>query len=233
MAGVERRRLLPAVDEGSQHVGRHAPETLADEAVEEEVDAGVEQCQHVRQVGEHVEQSAGALRGRGRGVEVVENHEGAGCPQNSKNGGDGEENGGGLAGRVAAQTEAAAASAQLANDDSVEGEEDGAGEEVDGGAVGPHQDMLGHGSPVAFSSTTTAHPRQAVPQLRPPVIRSCRQQAPNIHSKYHPSRAGRVGDRVVAQRVANSNVAVNGERHGDPDGGVDGGELQDLHCTVQ
>lgn len=43
MAGVERRRLLPAVDQRSQHVGRHAPETLADEAVEEEVDTGVEQ----------------------------------------------------------------------------------------------------------------------------------------------------------------------------------------------
>lgn len=43
VAGVERRWLLPAVDQGSQHVGRHAPETLADEAVKEEVDAGVEQ----------------------------------------------------------------------------------------------------------------------------------------------------------------------------------------------
>lgn len=43
VAGVEWRRLLPAVDQGSQHVGRHAPETLADEAVEEEVDTGVEQ----------------------------------------------------------------------------------------------------------------------------------------------------------------------------------------------
>lgn len=43
MAGVKRWRLLPAVDQGTQHVGRHAPETLADEAVEKEVDAGVEQ----------------------------------------------------------------------------------------------------------------------------------------------------------------------------------------------
>lgn len=58
MAGVKRRRLLPAVDQRSQNVGRHAPEALADETVEEEVDAGVEQRQHVRQVGEHVEQSA-------------------------------------------------------------------------------------------------------------------------------------------------------------------------------
>lgn len=234
MAGVERRRLLPAVDQGSQHVGRHAPETLADEAVEEEVDAGVEQCQHVRQIGEHVEQPAGTLRGWRRGVEVVEDHEGAWGPQNSENGGDGEEDGGGLAGRVAAQTETAAASAKLANNDGVEGEEDSAGEEVDGGAVGPHQDMLGHGSPVALScsSASTAHPRQAVPQLRPPVIRSCREQAPNIHSKDHPSCAGRVGDSMVAQRVANSDVTVNGERHGDPDGGVDGGELQNLHCVV-
>lgn len=102
MAGIERRWLLPAVDQGSQHVGRHAPETLADEAVEEEVDTGVEQRQHVRQVGEHVEQSACTLRGRRRGVEVVEDHEGTWCPQNGKDGGDGEEDGGGFAGRVAA-----------------------------------------------------------------------------------------------------------------------------------
>lgn len=61
MAGVEWRRLLPAVDQGSQHVGRHASETLADEAVEEEVDACVEQRKHVCQISEHVEQSAGTL----------------------------------------------------------------------------------------------------------------------------------------------------------------------------
>ncbi len=238
MASVERGRLLPAVDHCSQHIGRHAPETLADEAVEEEVDTGVEQCQHVGQISEHVQQSAGTLRGWRRGIEVVEDHEGTGGPQNSKNGGDGEENGSGLAGGVAAETEAAAASAQLPNNDGVEGEEDSAGEEVNGGTVGPHQHMLGHGSPVTLfsssssSSSTTSHPRQAVPQLRPPVIRSCREQAPDIHSKYHSSCAGWVGDRMVAQRVANSDVAVNGERHGDPDGGVDGGELQNLHCIV-
>lgn len=168
---------------------------------------------------------------------MVEDHEGARRPQNSKNGGDGEKDGRGLAGGVAAETEAAAASAQLANDDGVEGEEDSAGEEVDGGAVGPHQNMLGHGSPVNFSSSTsfsstTSHPRQAVPQLRPPVIRSCRQQASDIHSKYHSSSASWIGDRMVAQRVANSDVTVNGERHRDPDGGVDGGELQNLHCVI-
>lgn len=61
MASVERRRLLSTVDQRSQHVGRHAPETLADETVEEKVDTRVEQCQHVGQVGEHVEQPAGTL----------------------------------------------------------------------------------------------------------------------------------------------------------------------------
>lgn len=187
-----------------------------------------------------MEESAGASRGGGRGVEVVEDHEGAWRPQNGKNGGDGEEDGGGLAGGVATQTEAAAAPAQLADDDGIQGEEDSAGEEIDSGTVSPHQDMLGHGSPVAlssstssFSSTTTGHPMQAVPQLRPPIIRSCREQAPDIHGKYHPPCAGRVGHRVVAQRVANSDVAVDGERHGDPDGGVDGGELQNLHRIVE
>lgn len=44
MAGVEWRWLLPAVNQRSQHIGRHRPEALADEAVEEEIDTGVEQC---------------------------------------------------------------------------------------------------------------------------------------------------------------------------------------------
>lgn len=38
---------------------------------------------------------------------------------------------------------------------------------------------------------------------------------------------------MVAQRVANSNVAVDGERDRDPDGSMDRGELQDLHCIIQ
>lgn len=234
MAGVERLRLLPAVDQSSQHVGRHAPETLADEAVEEEVDARVEQCQHVSKIGKDVQQPAGALRGRRRGVEVVEDHEGARRPQNGKNGGDGEENGGGFAGGIAAQTEAAAASAQLAHDDGVEGEEDGAREEVDGDAVGPHQDLLGN-SPVAFACTasTFARAREAVPQLRPPVIRNCRQQTADVHHQDHSPRAGWVGHGVIAQRVANSNVAIDGQGHGDPDGGVNGGKFHHLHGAVQ
>lgn len=238
MAGIERRWLLPAVDQGSQHIGRHAPEALADEAVEEEVDASVEQRQHVGQICEHVEQSAGTVRGWGRGIEVVKDHEGARRPQDSEDGGDGKENGSGLAGRIAAQAEATAPSAQLSHNDGIEGEEDGAGEEVDSGTVGPHQDMLGHGSPVtpsssSCSSSITAHTRQAVPQLRPPVIRRRREQAPNIHSKYHSSCAGRIGHRMVAKRVANSDVTVDGQRHCDPDGGVYGGELQDLHRIVE
>lgn len=238
MAGVERLRLLPAVDQSSQHVGRHGAETLADEAVEEEVDARVEQRQHVGEIGQNVQQPPGALRGWRRGVEVVEDHEGARRPQNGKNGGDGEENGGGFAGGIAAQTEAAAASAQLAHDDGVEGEEDGAREEVDGDAVGPHQDLLGD-RPAAFASasasaaSTFTHAREAVPQLRPPVIRRSRQQTPDVHHQYHPPCAGWVGHRVIAQRVANSDVAIDGQGHGDPDGGVDGGKLQHLHGAVQ
>lgn len=234
MASVERLRLLPAVDQSSQHVGRHAPETLADEAVEEEVDARVEQRQHVGKIGKNVQQPPGALRGWRRGVEVVEDHEGARRPQNGKNGGDGEENGGGFAGGIAAQTEAAAASTQLAHDDGIEGEEDGAREEVDGDAVGPHQDLLGN-SPAAFARTasTFAHAREAVPQLRPPVIRRCRQQTPDVHDEYHSPRARWVGHCVVAQRVTNGDVAIDGQGHGDPDGGVDGGKFQHLHGAVQ
>lgn len=38
---------------------------------------------------------------------------------------------------------------------------------------------------------------------------------------------------MVAQRVADSDVTINGQWHGDPDGRVDGGELQNLHCIVK
>lgn len=38
---------------------------------------------------------------------------------------------------------------------------------------------------------------------------------------------------MVAQRMAHSDVAVDGQWHCDPDGGVDGGELQDLDGFVE
>lgn len=98
--------------------------------------------------------------------------------------------------------------------------------------MGPNQDMLSHSSSVALPSNTAVNTGQAVPKLRPPVIRCCGEQTPDVHCEYHLSCAGRVGDGVVAQRVANSDVAVNGERYGDPDGGVDGGELQHLHGVI-
>lgn len=165
---------------------------------------------------------------------MVEDHKGARRPQNSKNGGDGEENSGGFAGGIAAQTEAAAASAELAYDDGIEGEEDGAWEEVDGDAVSPHEDLLGNSPPVAFACATStfAHAREAVPQLGPPVIRCCRQQTPNVHDEYHSPCAGWVRHSVIAQRVANGDVAIDGQGHRDPDGGVDGGKFQHLHGTV-
>lgn len=42
VAGIKWLWLFAAVYQGSQDVRRHASETLADEAVQEEVDAGVE-----------------------------------------------------------------------------------------------------------------------------------------------------------------------------------------------
>lgn len=88
--------------------------------------------------------------------------------------------------------------------------------------MSPHQNVLGHGPSAALpcvcaTAATAAHPWQTVPQLRPPIIRSCRQQTAHVHRKYHPARAGGIGDRVVAQWVADGDVAVDGQRHGDPD----------------
>lgn len=64
-----------------------------------------------------------------------------------------------------------------------------------------------------------------MPELRPPVVGSCREQAPNVDCKYNLARSGRIGHRVVAERVTNSNVAVDGQGDRYPDRGMDGGEL--------
>lgn len=102
--------------------------------------------------------------------------------------------------------------------------------------MSPHQDVLDHCFSVTLSSSSSfiiiANLRQAVPKLRPPIIRSCRDQTPYIDSKYDLARSGWVGYSVVAEWVANSNVAINGEWYGDPDGGMDGGEFQNLNCVV-
>lgn len=38
---------------------------------------------------------------------------------------------------------------------------------------------------------------------------------------------------MILQRVTDCNITVNGQGDRDPDGGVDGGELQDLDCLVE
>lgn len=68
---------------------------------------------------------------------MVKDHDGAWCPEDSKHGSDGEQDGGGLARGVAAQAEAAATALELPDDHCIEGEEDGAGEEIDSRAVHP------------------------------------------------------------------------------------------------
>lgn len=161
-----------------------------------------------------MKETAGTLRDGGRGIEMVKDHEGAGSPQHSKDGGYGEEDGSGFASGVPTQSEAAAPPAQLPDYASIEGEEDGAGDKVDCCTMSPHQDVLGHCFSAALSSSSsfviTANRSQAVPQLRPPIIRSRRDQTPNVHSKYDLACSRRVGDSVVAKRVANSDVAING-----------------------
>lgn len=71
-----------------------------------------------------------------------------------------------------------------------------------------------------------------MPQLRPPVVRGAGEQASGINSQDHSPSACGVGDGVVAQRVANSDVAVDRQWHRDPDGGVHGRELEYLHCLI-
>lgn len=66
MAGVKWLWLFTAVYQGSQDICRHASETLADEAIQEEVDSGVEECQHVCYISEDVEETASTLRDWGR-----------------------------------------------------------------------------------------------------------------------------------------------------------------------
>ena len=134
----------PTAEGGAQHARGHAAEAPADEAVEEEVDSGVEQRQHVGEVGEQV-QGARRLRGdRRRGVQVVEDDGGARRPECGERRRDDQQDGRGLARGVAAEAEAVASPAELVDDGGVEGEEDGAGEQVHGPAVSPHQHVLPH-----------------------------------------------------------------------------------------
>ncbi len=154
-------------------------------------------------------------------VKVVKDHEGAWRPKHSENWGDDQQDGSGFSSGVATQTEAATAATELAYDDGIEWEENGAGEQVNCCTVDPNQHMLA----CAATPATSARSRQPVPQLRPPVIRDAGDQAASIHRQDHFASSGWVGDGVVAQRMAHGDVAVHGQGNSDPDGGVNGGEL--------
>lgn len=113
MVGVELNGLLLALEEGLERGSRHGAESLADEAVEEEVDGCVQKGQHVGNVGHDVHQPAVL---DGRPIEVVENHDDAGGPQCGKDGGNGEQDGSGFPCGVATETEIALPS-ELVHDD--------------------------------------------------------------------------------------------------------------------
>lgn len=160
---------------------------------------------------------------------MVKDHKRTRRPQHGEHWGDCQQDGRGLSSWVPSKTEAATAAAELAYDDGIEREENRAGEQINGGTVDPYQYVLS----CAAAAAAVARSRHPVPQLRPPVIRDAGDQAANVHCQDHFASSGWVGYGVVAQRMANGDVAIHGQGHCDPDGGVDGGELQNLHGFVE
>lgn len=124
MAGIERWRLLLAAEKGLEDRGGHRSEPLADEAVQEKVDSGVQQRQHVGHISHQVEQSGGARLGWLRGVQMIQDHDGPWCPQHGKHRGDDQQDCSGFPGGITAETKAATSAAELPNDHCIKREED-------------------------------------------------------------------------------------------------------------
>lgn len=195
MVGVELHRLLLALKEGLERGGCHGAEPLADEAVEEEVDGCVEKGQHVGNIGHDVHQPAVL---DGCPVEVIEDHDDARGPEGGKDGGNGEQDGGGFPCRVATEAEIALPP-EFVHDDGVQDEEDGAGHQVDGEAVNPDEHVMQGSADVVFG-----------PDVGPPVVGNAGQEAGGVDADDDFPSAGWVGDSVILEGVTHSDVAVNG-----------------------
>lgn len=194
MIGVELHRLLLALEEGLECGSSHGAEPLTDETVEEEVDGCVQKGQHVGDVRHNVHQPAVL---DGCPVEVIEDHDDAGRPKGGENGGDSEQYGSGFACGVAPETKIALPP-KLVHNDGIQDEEDGTGHQIHCEAVDPDQDMMQRGADVVFS-----------PDVGPPVVGYAGQEAGDVNTDNDLAGTGWVRDRVVFERVTDSNIPVN------------------------
>lgn len=210
MVCIELDGLLLTPEERLQRYGRHCAEPLADETVQEEVDGGVEQCQHVGHIGDNVDRPAVV---DGRDIKVVKDHDNPRGPEDGENGGDDKQDGGGFPGGIASQPEVALLSKPV-DDDGVQDEEDGAGDQIDGEAVDPDEDVVNKRTCVVF-----------LPDVRPPVIWDAGQKANNINTHNDFAGASGIGNHVVFEGMTDGDVPVDRERDSNPDGSMDGGEL--------
>lgn len=124
MVRIELDGLFLTLEKGLQCCGSHGAEPFADEAVEEKVNGGVEQGQHVGDIGDDVDGPAVVDR---RDVEVIQDHDNPRRPKDGKNGGDGKQDGGRFPSGIASQAEVALLP-KFVDDDGIQDEENRAGD---------------------------------------------------------------------------------------------------------
>lgn len=218
MVCIELHRLLLTLKEGFQGGGCHCAKSFANKTVEEEINCSVQQGQHIGDVRHNMDHPAVVY---GRHVEVIQYHDYSWRPQYGENRSYSKQNGCCFPRGVPSQAEIAL-SPQLVHDDGIEDEEDGAGHQVHGEAVDPDEDVVHGRADVVLA-----------PNVGPPVVGDAGQKAGDVDAHNDLAGASGVGDGVVLEGVAHSDVPVDGQRDRDPDRRVDARKFQDLNYFVQ
>lgn len=218
MVCIELHRLLLTLKEGFQGGSCHCAKSFANKTVEEEINCSVQQGQHIGDVRHNMDHPAVVY---GRHVEVIQYHDYSWRPQYGKNRSYSKQNGCCFPRGVPSQAEIAL-SPQLVHDDGIEDEEDGAGHQVHGEAVDPDEDVVHGRADVVLA-----------PNVGPPVVGDAGQKAGDVDAHDDLAGASGVGDGVVLEGVAHSDVPVDGQRDRDPDRRVDARKFQDLNYFVQ
>lgn len=218
MVCIELHRLLLTLKEGFQGGSCHCAKSFANKTVEEEINCSVQQGQHIGDVRHNMDHPAVVY---GRHVEVIQYHDYSWRPQYGENRSYSKQNGCCFPRGVPSQAEIAL-SPQLVHDDGIEDEEDGAGHQVHGEAVDPDEDVVHGRADVVLA-----------PNVGPPVVGDAGQKAGDVDAHNDLAGASRVGDGVVLEGVAHSDVPVDGQRDRDPDRRVDARKFQHLNYFVQ
>lgn len=218
MVCIELHRLLLTLKEGFQGGSCHCAKSFANKTIEEEINCSVQQGQHIGDIRHNMDHPAVVY---GRHVEVIQYHDYSWRPQYGENRSYSKQNGCCFPRGVPSQAEIAL-SPQLVHDDGIEDEEDGAGHQVHGEAVDPDEDVVHGRADVVLA-----------PNVGPPVVGDAGQKAGDVDAHNDLAGASGVGDGVVLEGVAHSDVPVDGQRDRDPDRRLDARKFQHLNYFVQ